>query len=87
VVYNASDSLWADTNESALTRSQYSGHYDAVPLTFGEGMDRFRADRGFQIVGRAVDHPFHIHQNPCWVMRIDVPAADGTLHNILEEPS
>ena len=49
-------------------------------------MDRFRDDPGFQIVGRAVDHPFHIHQNPFWVIRIDEPAADGTLHNILPEP-
>jgi FtsP/CotA-like multicopper oxidase with cupredoxin domain len=37
-------------------------------------------------VTRAVDHPFHIHQNPFWLMRIEVPDEDGNLVNILAEP-
>ena len=35
---------------------------------------------------RTVDHPFHIHQNPFWLMRIEVPDEDGNLVNILAEP-
>lgn len=33
-----------------------------------------------------VDHPFHIHVNPFWLSRVDVPIADGSLVNILTEP-
>jgi hypothetical protein len=36
--------------------------------------------------GRGVDHPFHIHQNPFWLLRIDVPDEDGNYVNILPEP-
>ncbi len=86
VVYNVSDALWADTSANALSPTQYSSHYDAEPLELREGMERFRANNAFQLVSRAVDHPFHMHQNPFWVTRIDVPASDGSLHNILEEP-
>ncbi len=32
------------------------------------------------------DHPFHIHQNPFWLMSLEVPNADGEWVNILEEP-
>ncbi len=86
VVYNSSDFLWADTDEKSLPATQYGTHYEAAPATLAEGMEQFRGHRGFQVVSRAVDHPFHMHQNPFWVTRIDVPAADGELHNILDEP-
>lgn len=36
--------------------------------------------------GRGVDHPFHIHQNPFWLMRIDVPDENGDYVNVLPEP-
>jgi hypothetical protein len=32
------------------------------------------------------DHPFHIHINPVWVLRIEVPDENGELHNVLPEP-
>ena len=32
------------------------------------------------------DHPFHIHVNPMWVTRIEVPDEEGKLHNLLDEP-
>ncbi|MFV2062519.1 MAG: multicopper oxidase domain-containing protein, partial [Chloroflexota bacterium] len=34
----------------------------------------------------AVDHPFHIHQNPVWLMRMDVPDENGDMVNVLSEP-
>jgi FtsP/CotA-like multicopper oxidase with cupredoxin domain len=34
----------------------------------------------------AADHPFHIHQNPFWLTRIDVPDENGDMVNILPEP-
>ncbi|CAN5631462.1 hypothetical protein BH24CHL9_BH24CHL9_16360 [soil metagenome] len=33
-----------------------------------------------------MDHPFHIHQNPFWITRIEVPDENGDLVNILPEP-
>lgn len=33
-----------------------------------------------------MDHPFHIHQNPCWVTRVEVPDENGYLVNILDRP-
>ncbi|CAN5791973.1 hypothetical protein BH23CHL8_BH23CHL8_26760 [soil metagenome] len=38
------------------------------------------------ITTRSVDHPFHIHQNPFWITRIEVPDENGDLVNILPEP-
>lgn len=84
-IYNNSDFLWADTTESALAPNQYSSHYPGVPLTLAEGLG-LDGDDPLQLLTRAVDHPFHMHQNPFWVMRIDVPDVNGELHNILEEP-
>ena len=39
-----------------------------------------------QISGRSTDHPFHIHQNPFWLMRVDVPDENGDYVNVLPEP-
>jgi hypothetical protein len=36
--------------------------------------------------GPGANHPFHIHQNPFWITRIDVPDKDGAYVNVLEEP-
>lgn len=33
-----------------------------------------------------MDHPFHTHQNPCWVTRVEVPDENGNLVNILDRP-
>ena len=38
------------------------------------------------IATRGIDHPFHIHTNPFWLMKVEVPDADGNLVNILPEP-
>jgi FtsP/CotA-like multicopper oxidase with cupredoxin domain len=86
-VYNVADLLWGDTDGNRLPPSQYKGHYDGEPVTLADGMARFRDDPAQQLLTRAVDHPFHIHQNPFWVIRIDVPGADGQLHNILDQPT
>jgi hypothetical protein len=51
-----------------------------------EGQRRFWQDPEFQITTKGNDHPFHIHINPAWVTRIDVPDETGRLHNVLEEP-
>jgi len=84
-VYNYSISLWADT--SATPAGQSGGHYPGLPLTRAEGQARFAADpSNWRLQTKAVDHPFHIHQNPCWVMRIEVPDANGNLVNILDKP-
>jgi hypothetical protein len=61
-------------------------HYRAYPLGRREGQDRFARDPGFQITTKGADHPFHIHVNPCWVTRIDVPDERGQFHNILLAP-
>jgi hypothetical protein len=61
-------------------------HYRAYPVSRAEGQRRFAADPGFQITAKGADHPFHIHVNPCWVSRIDVPDENGRLHNILDQP-
>ncbi len=38
------------------------------------------------IVLEAVDHPFHIHTNPFYLLRVEVPDKNGNLVNILPEP-
>ena len=43
--------------------------------------------RGQMVISTsAVDHPFHIHQNPVWVTRMDVPDENGDMVNVLSEP-
>jgi FtsP/CotA-like multicopper oxidase with cupredoxin domain len=36
--------------------------------------------------GPGANHPFHIHQNPFWITRIDVPDKNGDYVNVLQEP-
>ena len=87
VLYNCSIGLWSQTNkEKRKQPGQYALHYHAFPLGRAEGQARFAADPQFQITTKGADHPFHIHVNPCWVTRIDVPDEHGRLHNILEAP-
>ena len=87
VLYNPSLTLWAHTDlekypqpESMLTQ------FRSYPVTRGDGQRRFWREREFRIAVNAADHPFHMHVNPMWVTRIEVPDERGQLHNLLEEP-
>ncbi len=87
VLYNCSIPLWSQTNkEKRKQPGQYNLHFSAFPISRTEGQARFAKDPGFQITTKGADHPFHIHVNPCWVTRIEVPDEQGRLHNILEAP-
>ena len=86
-LYNTSVSLWSHTDTKRFPQpGQYALHYRAHPITKAEGRARHRKDPEFQITTKGADHPFHIHINPCWVTRIDVPDEQGRLHNILDAP-
>ena len=76
-VYNNSISLWSDRINSIWP-----------PHQAGEAVTRAQAEveNLTAISTTTVDHPFHIHVNPFWLSRVDVPIADGTLVNILTEP-
>ena len=65
---------------------QYAAALPRVSDHQGGGPGAHREDPEFQITTKAADHPFHIHINPCWVTRIDVPDEQGRLHNILDAP-
>jgi FtsP/CotA-like multicopper oxidase with cupredoxin domain len=87
VLYNSSLALWSHTDLDRFPQpGAYRQHYESFPVTRAEGQRRFWEDPEFQITGKAADHPFHIHINPMWVLRIDVPDENGTLHNVLPEP-
>ena len=87
-LYNYSMALWADTSQSPV--GQNGGHYPGQPLLPAEGQAKFAAQpndaKTWVITSKGVDHPFHIHQNPVWVMRLEVPDENGNLVNILGEP-
>jgi FtsP/CotA-like multicopper oxidase with cupredoxin domain len=83
-LYNVSNSLWADTSQTPL--GQQGGHYPGLPLTRAEGQARFAQDPSWRLQTKGVDHPFHMHQNPYWVMRVEVPDENGNLVNILSTP-
>ena len=87
VLYNCSISLWSHTDVGRFKQpGQYALHYRAYPLSRADGQARFARDPEFQITTKGADHPFHIHVNPCWVTRIDVPDEQGRMHNILDAP-
>ena len=87
VLYNCSIALWSHTDKQKFKQpGQYGLHYRAYPIGRAEGQERFARDPEFQITTKGADHPFHIHVNPCWVTRIDVPDERGRLHNILSAP-
>ncbi|HET7697187.1 MAG TPA: multicopper oxidase domain-containing protein [Vicinamibacterales bacterium] len=87
VVYNCSVALWSHTDKAKFKQpGQYGLHYRAYPIGRADGQRRFAADPEFQITTKGADHPFHIHVNPCWVTRIDVPDEHGRFHNILGAP-
>lgn len=75
-LFNSSITLWGKTTPKGKPQNP------RFPLTRQQAAKH----EGFTIQGKALDHPFHMHQNPFWVMRIEVPDADGNLVNILDEP-
>jgi FtsP/CotA-like multicopper oxidase with cupredoxin domain len=87
VLYNCSISLWSHTDTKTFKQpGQYALHYQAYPLSRAEGQARFARNPEFRITTKGADHPFHMHVNPFWVTRIEVPDEHGRLHNVLEQP-
>lgn len=87
VLHNCSIGLWSHTDTARFKQpGQYGTHYRAYPISRAEGQARFKKDSEFQITTKGADHPFHIHVNPCWVTRIEVPDEHGRLHNVLDAP-
>jgi FtsP/CotA-like multicopper oxidase with cupredoxin domain len=87
VLYNPSPTLWAHTDTDRFPQpGAVPGQFRSYPIARAEGQSRFWKDHEFRIVTNAADHPFHIHVNPMWVMRIEVPDEQGRLHNLLDEP-
>jgi hypothetical protein len=87
VLYNCSIPLWSHTNQEKFKQpGQYALHYRAYPISRAEGQARFAQDPEFRITTKGADHPFHMHVNPLWVTRIEVPDDQGRLHNVLDEP-
>jgi FtsP/CotA-like multicopper oxidase with cupredoxin domain len=87
VLYNTSQMMWARTNrEKHPQPGSYANHHRSYPISRAEGQRRFAEDQDFMITAKGNDHPFHIHINPIWVLRIDVPDEHGELHNVLPEP-
>ena len=74
VLYNPSLTLWGHTDvERFPQRGEVPGQFRSYPVERKEGQTRFWKDHEFRIVTHAADHPFHIHVNPMWVTRIEVP--------------
>ena len=66
----------------AMTRAQAN----AVNAQRSTDGDPWATKGQLDIATSAVDHPFHIHQNPVWQMRMDVPDENGDMVNVLSEP-
>jgi hypothetical protein len=66
-----------------MTRAQVAAVNKARQAADG---DAWAGKGQLQLSGRAVDHPFHIHQNPFWLTRVEVPDENGDYVNILPEP-
>ena len=87
VLYNSSAMFWGHTDRERFPQpGSYNNRYISYPITRSEGQRRYAQDPEFRITAKATDHPFHIHINPMWVLRIDVPDENGELHNVLPEP-
>ncbi len=87
VVYNTSTMMWCHTDRDRFPQpGSYNNHFRSYPVSRAEGQRRFARDHDFMISTKGNDHPFHIHINPIWVLRIDVPDENGNLHNVLPEP-
>jgi len=87
VLYNPSLTLWGHTDlEKFPQPGAMLTQYRSYPLSRADGQARFWRGTEFRIVTHVADHPFHIHVNPMWVLRIEVPDEQGRLHNLLDEP-
>lgn len=87
VIYNTSMLMWCHRDRERFPQpGSYAGHFRTYPISRAEGQRRFAEDPDFMISVKGNDHPFHIHINPIWVLRIDVPDENGNLHNVLPEP-
>ena len=84
VVYNNSISLWSDITEE--TPGVNNGAKTGYPILRATGQAEYATNPNFRLQTKTVDHPFHIHINPFYVLRIDVPDENGNLINILDEP-
>jgi len=98
LVYYQFDYL-GDPPDGAVTSPQpyFGSHRLTYPMTIAQvaevnakraavGGDPWTQKGQLQLHGRGVDHPFHIHQNPFWLMRIDVPDQNGDYVNTLPQP-
>jgi hypothetical protein len=85
--------------EGALTSPQpyWLTHVVAYPMTMAQvaavnakrpkpGAEPWAHKAPLDNHGPGANHPFHIHQNPFWITRIDVPDKDGNYVNVLQEP-
>jgi len=87
VLYNPTVTLWAHTDlEKFPQKGQMLAQYRAYPVSRVDGQTRFWRDREFRTMVHGADHPFHIHVNPMWVTRIEIPDEQGRLHNVLDAP-
>ncbi|HEX8028309.1 MAG TPA: multicopper oxidase domain-containing protein, partial [Vicinamibacterales bacterium] len=87
VVYNPTPTLWGHTDLTRFPqKGQFLLQYRSYPINRREGRERFWRDHEFRTLVHGADHPFHIHVNPMWVTRIEVPDEEGRLHNLLDEP-
>lgn len=87
VVYNQSISLFGDFPDPTPGIMPGAQAFD---IDHRQGIPTTRADadaKGLFITTRGIDHPFHIHTNPFWLMRVEVPDENGNLVNILPEPA
>jgi hypothetical protein len=86
VVYNNSITLFGPfpPKRQGVSDAVYDyerRHTVGYPVTRAEA-----SRRGWKITTRGIDHPFHIHTNPFWVTRLEVPDENGNLVNIIDEP-
>ena len=87
VLYNTSMMLWCHRDRERFPQpGSYANHLHSYPILRAEGQRRFAEDQDFMVSVKGNDHPFHIHINPIWVLRIDAPDENGNLHNVLPEP-
>ncbi len=87
VLYNNSLTLWGNLDtEKHPQPGGWEGHVHNYALSRAEGQRRNRENPNFQMRAKGNDHPFHIHINPMWVIRVDIPDENGVLHNVLPAP-
>jgi FtsP/CotA-like multicopper oxidase with cupredoxin domain len=89
---NEPDQIWYSYDEDETPQVYFPGHRVSHPLRLADVPDGWKNSTPPEIwpigarVTKAVDHPFHIHQNPFWLLRVDVPDENGNLVNVLPQP-